>query len=179
MSAQLNEKMFTPKVIATVQALIDDGMAKERRIQAWDEIKSVLLQHTLAWYSQEACDWVGVHTSNRSKFGVDALKVHAHMANIKKGGFSWSKCVDVVCIEVGAQASEIAAFTDQIAKLSSGMLPLLSQPPKFASLGGGHTNFGLRAIVNACKTSLKELGPDGKLDQGRMQNLYVALYLYI
>ena len=176
MSAKFN-RLLTPEVIATVQALIDDGLAKDRRIQAWDEIKLVLLQHNLAWRSQEAPDWVGVHTSNRSKFGVDALKVHAHMAKIKKAGFSWSKCSDVVCIEVGAAATEIAAFTDHIAQLSNGMLPMLSQPPKLANLGGGHTNFGLRAIVHGCKTSLTGLG-DGKLDQGRMCQLYAYILLF-
>ena len=163
----LNRSIFLPEVVAQVQDLIDEGITKDRRIQAWDEIKTILLKQKLAWHSQEAPERVAAHPSNRSKFGVDALKVHAHLAEIRKGGFSWAKCQDVVCIEVGEHMDSIMAFTDNIAKCSNGMLPLLQQPPAFASLGGGHTNFGLRAIAARCKTSLPELG-DGKLDQGRI-----------
>ena len=170
-SALIDASKYTPALLERVQRIIDKGVNGERRVWAWDEIRSILLQQKLAWYSQEHSDRVGVHTSNRSTFGVDGLKVHVHMLNIKKAGFSVQKCSDVVALEIGDSflAAPIVEFTDQIATLSNGLLPMFPQVPKLASLGGGHTNFGLRAIVHGCQTPLKELG-ETRLDQGLLSN---------
>ena len=169
MSSAPTDAKHTPELLQQVQTIIDTGVGEDRRVWAWDEIRAILLQQKLAWFSQEHCDRVAVHTSNRSTFGVDGLRVHSHLLNIKNAGFSWLKCGDIVAIEVGLDSTACIEFTNRIAALSNGLLPKLRQTPKLASLGGGHTNFALRAVVNCCKTLLRELG-DCKLDQGRISN---------
>ena len=167
MSSVPTDAKYSPELLQQVQTIIDTGVGEDRRVWAWDEIRAILLQQKLAWFSQEHCDRVAVHTSNRSTFGVDGLRVHSHILNIKSAGFSWQKCQDAVAIEVGEGflGAPIAAFTDEIAALSGGLLPKFANLPKLASLGGGHTNFGLRAIVHGCRTPLQGMG-GSNLDQG-------------
>ena len=139
MAGKFDANKYSPELLEQVQAIIDKGVTEDKRVWAWDAIRGILLEHKLAWYSQEHCDRVAVHTSNRSSFGVDGLRVHSHVLNIKKAGFSWMKCADVVAIEVGDcfLAAPTIEFTNSIAALSNGLLPKLSQAPKLASLGGG------------------------------------------
>ena len=60
-----------PELIEQVQAIVDKGVSEDRRVWAWDAIRAILLHWKLAWFSQEHCDRVAVHTCNRSTFGVD------------------------------------------------------------------------------------------------------------
>ena len=169
MSTLADVQQYTPEILEEAQSIIDKGVTEDRSVWAWDAIKLVLIQHNLAWRTQEHVDRVAVHPANRSTFGVDGLRVHSHLLNIKNAGFSWLKCGDIVAIEIGVGNTACIEFTNRIAALSNGLLPKLRQTPKLASLGGGHTNFALRAVVNCCKTLLRELG-DCKLDQGRISN---------
>ena len=147
------DSAYTPELVAKVQALIAQGNTTGARVQAWEDIQVVLLDHQLLWRGHYLPEHVGVHPQNRSSLGVGGSEAHHHGAQVLKAGWSWSKCADVVGIEapLPPHNQEAIAANEQYVALSDGFIPPL-QTLRLLSVGGGHTNTFLRA-VKACSRS--------------------------
>ncbi len=154
------DALFTPELIKKVQDTIDNAEATGTRVSAWDRIKSLLLDHHLAWSCQISPEMLGTHPDNRSKLGIVAADVHLHGSRVLQAGFPWSKASDVVCIESPANPEAAVEYNERLINLSSEHLPNVVSL-RYLSVGGNHTNAFLRAVKASCKTSVASLQDEG------------------
>ena len=157
---------FPQALVAQVQGILDTASKTGARVAAWDEVQGLLKQHKLAWSSQVAPEFVGIHPSNRSKLGVGGSEAHHHGAQILQAGFSWARAADAACFECppGEKGAEAKSCNDRLVALSQGLIPPLAQI-KYLSVGGGHTNTFLRAVKAGCPTVVPRLGDEtGRLN---------------
>ena len=147
------DSAYTPELVAKVEALIAQGNTTGARVQAWEDIQVVLLDHQLLWRGHYLPEHVGVHPQNRSSLGVGGSEAHHNGAQVLKAGWSWSKCADVVGIEapLPPHNQEAIAANEQYVALSDGFIPPL-QTLRLLRVGGGHTNTFLKAM-KACSRS--------------------------
>ena len=149
----------SPEVIKQVNKLIADGSASGERLSAWDQIKALLLAHSLAWYAQIPPECCGVHERNRSSLGVGGSESHHLGARILRMGFSWSKCDDATAFaapQTGPRAKAAQQKNARFAELSNGLIPALTQLQAL-SVAGSHTNTFLRAVKARCATVVPSL----------------------
>ena len=94
-------------------------------------------------------DTVAIDMRNRSKMGVIGTSMNTHIGNIVDHGFSFKKITDATAIEPPSHATaehkEQVEFQQTQIDLADGLLPVL-KALKALSIGGGHTNSGLRAL---------------------------------
>lgn len=159
------ESIAIQEAIDKVNKIIQEAEASGAKIAAWDEIIKILVDVGLAWESQTAPEFVGVHPQNRSTLGVGGAESHDLGKKILKGGFSWRKCADATAVEVDPLNSAEAESTNKdIVNLSAGMIPPLKQL-KLLSIGGSHTNVFLRALNARAPTPISSLADaEGRLN---------------
>ena len=153
--------LFTHEVVAKVNKLIDTGLRTGEIVSAWEEIRQVLLEASLAWEQQVPPEYVGVHPLDRSGTLVGGSESHHHGAGILAIGFSWKKASDVTAIQSppSPQDQEFIAVNKMLVSINSGLIPPLVAL-RLLSIGGGHTNTFLRAVKAGCRSAVPKLADE-------------------
>ena len=157
---------FEPRVHEKMDSLL--AACKNGIVSGWDATVEFLMQENLAVHVRIRPDFVGVHSQNRARYGIDIVGCHQHGEQILQQGFSFKKASDATCIEVrdGVAPEDLAMNTETVA-LSNGLLPPLTSL-KALSVGGAHANSFLRAARAQCTTPVQSLQDSvGRIDEGR------------
>ena len=147
-------KPINPDVVARVQKLLEQGNKGEQVVTKWEEIIVDLKNNDLVQRIQLRPDFVGIHSLNRSTFGIDGRSMNLHGGKIDKQGFSFKKAADATAVEPPIDPKELATEIDANAsnvELSDGLLPALTAV-KALSIGGANTNGFLRAVRGRAPT---------------------------
>jgi hypothetical protein len=117
---------------------------------------------------------VGCHPSNRDGYGINPHDVHSLLFDIYGIGFSLDE-LKAVCVEIGDDHS-IVEWNLEMVLESHGMLaPVIAAFLKYASLMGGHTNQGFRALSHGCLSDNEEMTLGGKLSIEKIKDRDPAL----
>ena len=117
------DPLYTQEIIMKVSEIIEEAEQTGARVSAWDKIMMLLLEHNLAWRLQVQPEFVGVHPSNRSKFGVGGAECQSHGLEVLTAGFSWRKASDATAIEATPSDAEEQDFNMRLTALSGGLIP--------------------------------------------------------
>ena len=157
---------FTDELIEYVKSLIDKAKAGKQVVHCWERIMEALVSHNLVYVIQLLPDLVGIHSLNRSKFGICQRAMNGHGGKIQRQGFSWKKASDATTVEPPSDKAELEkAIEDnhKWAELSNGLLPELADL-KALSIGGANTNGFLRAARARCPCLVAACAKDGIWD---------------
>ena len=137
------------KIMRTLEA---DGAI----VKAWEEGVDLLLQNGLAWQQLAKADQVGVHPCNRGGAGLMGDEICKTGADHLKAGYSYTLAsAGAFAVQMPEDPADAKRFNACLVDKLHGLLPPLSSSATLLSLGGGHTNGFLRAVLGNCKTSEK------------------------
>ena len=154
---------YTPQLIKQVKQIMSSANKSGELLLGWHSIKETLGGAGLAWTQRIPVDQVGVSPHNRGGMGVAAADAQKHLEDIVSVGFTWSKseCV-AVHVEPGAVAER--QFNNRQVSLGQGLIPALAGL-QAVSIGGSHTNVGLRMVKARVRSLHKRLCRDGSDDR--------------
>jgi hypothetical protein len=165
------DRLFTPKLVAEVGAVLGHAAATGEKAGALDKIRHALIAGDVAWYSWVRPDQAGVHPINRSSLGVIGSDAQELGAEILSDGWSWHKCAHSTAFQAppGDWIEEAKAFNDHLVSLSEGVIPEL-RSLQVLSVGCSHTNTFLRQVAAGVRCVVPALMPNasGMLDKDQL-----------
>jgi hypothetical protein len=105
---------------------------------------------------------VGCHPSNRDGYGINPHDVHSLLFDIYGIGFSLDE-LKAVCVEIGDDKSIVDWNLEMVLEAHGMLAPVEAAFLKYASLMGGHTNQGFRALAHGCLSDNEDMTLGGKL----------------
>ena len=145
-------------------------MGKKKIVQVAERILKLLKDNDLSYIMKIKSRFVGFHRRNRYGDGINAIDAIDLIKEIFDVGFSRTM-VKPMCFEISAADTETHSINNYVAEAASGMLaPCPIGSLKFASVGCGHTNQGIRAIDAECMCdSAPEMTMDGKFNLDKIK----------
>ena len=148
----------------------DDQDGRKKIVQVAERILKLLKDNDLSYIMKIKSRFVGFHRRNRYGDGINAIDAIDLIKEIFDVGFSRTM-VKPMCFEISAADTETHSINNYVAEAASGMLaPCPIGSLKFASVGCGHTNQGIRAIDAECMCdSAPEMTMDGKFNLDKIK----------
>ena len=179
MEASIQEKLSTiaPQIIVKMGRFDNDDHEDDvvRTAKKSTAVKIVedLVAGDLAYKEWIIAPRVGVHQENRFGVGLDANDLHELLEEVLCAGFCYSEvnerawCFEVQPGPAGAMQYE---FNANLAKNSNGMIPTIeAHEMKVVSVSCGHSNGGVRAVLQGCTTFVDCLkGENGKISRDKV-----------
>ncbi|CAK0837669.1 unnamed protein product [Prorocentrum cordatum] len=148
-----------------------NGEQSEMRAQ-FDHIRTILLEHNLAYYIQPDPSQCGVHPQNRDGMGLDVALVQHLAKHIPSAGWSVHEISSATCFESGQGSArdKVKEFNNLVSDLSDGFIPKFGdgQVVKYATVASSHTMALIRAIRHGCCTTCEEYAVDGKFSKEKV-----------
>eukprot|EP00438_Fugacium_kawagutii_P013575 Skav234779 [mRNA] locus=scaffold2396:596330:597600:+ [translate_table: standard] len=124
--------------------MADDGHI----VKATHRLLSCLDRHGHLRQARLLPDEVAVHVLNRDGFGVSATDCHQLISKIGEVGWS-DRETNPICAELSPDDwDKHKKFNMKLSQASNGMLPVLPDRFRYASLAGSHTNAALRCLIH-------------------------------
>ena len=136
-----------------------------------EEVVERLVKHGSADYEHIRCDYFGIHSMDRSTFGMDPYAMNSPADKIDLQGSSLKKCNDATAIEAPIDTEENrkdVKANERDVDCSNGLLPPLTGLHAL-SIGGASPNGMLRAVRAKCLTTIARCADEsGRWDRDEM-----------
>jgi hypothetical protein len=132
----------------------------------WEQFLAVLSRHPqLLWKQRVPADQVGTSRSNRGGLGIRVIKALANAERHFKDGYSFAKaCEGAVATSVPPPPhnQQDVDFNAALSNSQEALPPLAGL--QIVSIGSGHGNAFIRAVLGGATCAIKSLAPSGFLD---------------
>eukprot|EP00438_Fugacium_kawagutii_P011636 Skav222050 [mRNA] locus=scaffold1020:505380:506684:+ [translate_table: standard] len=156
--------------------MADDGHI----VKATHRLLSCLDRHGHLRQARLLPDEVAVHVLNRDGFGVSATDCHQLISKIGEVGWS-DRETNPICAELSPDDwDKHKKFNMKLSQASNGMLPVLPDRFRYASLAGSHTNAALRCLIHEVEVHHEldtGLSMDGCFSMARVQSVDTGMHL--
>lgn len=136
-----------------------DTKTEARLVSTVDEVLAELERDGKAWRARLNPKHVGVHSKNRSGWGVTPSRVHQLGSEVFEMGWSPGATVHAVCTEDFDGSA--ATFTKSLFDNSDGMLGNQTGDVRYGSLSCSHTNQWLVAVLSGVKSEYENICMNG------------------
>jgi len=136
--------LFTSKLVAEVQQIIDSAMVDGRHALAWATLKGMFLTAKIGWYQRVRPENAAISKWNRGKRGVVGTEAQHHGDEVLGIGWTDERARDNVAMQWDGDESDAAFDSEQCVK-SNGLIPELDFLMA-AVLGGNHTTVFCRQV---------------------------------
>jgi len=156
-----------PDIVRLIKQVLE-GAADEQKIWAsTDQIMDNLAADGEVYTRQIPVKEVGVHRSNRGKWGIAGSDCIDRGTSINFRGFRLSAAKDLVCMEDDPDTKDNAKATVDLAEQDEQLARYELKEVAFASVSGSHLNGFFAALSDERPCTIAELSLNGKLSPAK------------